>query len=143
LFFFFSETPLTLAVTVKKPARVLIALVNGGALLDYRTRDGSTALHRAVEAASLEALSTLLELGASPNYRDAKGLTPLYLTVTTRADPMLTRTLLHERATIGAQDTQGWQEVHQVRNTISKVGSKTLTFALGSGVITDCVKAFS
>ncbi|KAK3912334.1 SH3 and multiple ankyrin repeat domains protein 3 [Frankliniella fusca] len=107
------ETPLTLAVGIKKPGKVLMALVNGGAILDYRTREGSTAMHRAVEKSSLEALTTLLELGASPNYKDGKGLTPLYLTVTHRTDPMLAQTLLHDRAVIGAQDLQGWQEVHQ------------------------------
>ncbi len=114
LYPFAAETPLTLAVGIKKPGKVLMALVNGGAILDYRTRDGSTAMHRAVEKSSLEALTTLLELGASPNYKDGKGLTPLYLTVTHRTDPMLAQTLLHDRAVIGAQDLQGWQEVHQV-----------------------------
>ncbi|KAK7793822.1 hypothetical protein R5R35_014324 [Gryllus longicercus] len=107
------ETPLTLATGIKKPSKVLIALVNGGALLDYRTKDGSTAMHRAVERNSLEAVTTLLELGASPNYKDGKGLTPLYLAVTCRTDPLLCEALLHDRAVIGAQDLQGWQEVHQ------------------------------
>jgi SH3 and multiple ankyrin repeat domains protein len=51
------ETPLTIAVASKKPQKLLIALVNGGALLDYRTKDGSTALHRAVERDSYEAVS--------------------------------------------------------------------------------------
>lgn len=110
----FTETPLTLATGIKKPGKVLIALVNGGALLDYRTRDGATAMHRSVERNNLEAVTTLLELGASPNYKDAKGLTPLYLAVTCRTDPMLCEGLLHDRAAIGAQDLQGWQEVHQV-----------------------------
>lgn len=82
--------------------------------MDYRTRDGSTAMHRAVERNSLEAVKTLLELGASPNYKDAKGLTPLYLSVTNNSDPLLCEGLLHDHATIGAQDLQGWQEVHQV-----------------------------
>lgn len=35
------ETPLTLAATVKKPAKVLIALVNGGALLGKLFAKGS------------------------------------------------------------------------------------------------------
>ncbi|XP_037870896.1 SH3 and multiple ankyrin repeat domains protein 3 isoform X3 [Bombyx mori] len=107
------ETPLTIAAGLKSPAKILIALVNGGALLDYRTRDGSTAMHRAVEKNSLEAVKTLLELGASPNYKDGKGLTPLYLSVTNKTDPLLCETLLHDHATIGATDLQGWQEVHQ------------------------------
>ncbi|XP_015834869.1 SH3 and multiple ankyrin repeat domains protein 3 isoform X3 [Tribolium castaneum] len=111
------ETPLTLATGIKKPSKVLIALVNGGALLDYRTKDGSTAMHRSVEHNSLEAMKTLLELGASPNYKDAKGLTPLYLTITHNVDPQFTETLLHDHATTGAQDLQGWQEVHQACKT--------------------------
>lgn len=41
----------------QKPQKLLIALVNGGALLDYRTKDGSTALHRAVEKDCYEAVS--------------------------------------------------------------------------------------
>ncbi|XP_070151302.1 protein shank isoform X9 [Polyergus mexicanus] len=113
------ETPLTLATTLKKPSKVIIALVNGGALLDYRTKEGLTAMHRAVERNSLEAVKTLLELGASPNYKDTKGLTPLYYSVIHKTDPMLCETLLHDHATIGAQDLQGWQEVHQAcRNNL-------------------------
>lgn len=50
------ETPLTLATGTKKPNKILIALVNGGAILDYRTKDGNTALHRAVERDCLEAV---------------------------------------------------------------------------------------
>ncbi|XP_077493882.1 SH3 and multiple ankyrin repeat domains prosap isoform X3 [Amblyomma americanum] len=107
------ETPLTLASGLKSPSKVIIALVNGGALLDYRTKDGRTALHRAVEKNNLEALKTLLDLGASPNYKDARGLTPLYYTVLWNADPQLAETLLHDHALPGVADPQGWQEVHQ------------------------------
>lgn len=57
---------------------------------------------------------TLLELGASPNYKDARGLTPLYFSVTRKSDPKISESLLHDHATLGIQDTQGWQEVHQV-----------------------------
>lgn len=71
-------------------------------------------MHRAVEHKSLEAMRTLLELGASPNYKDGKGITALYLTITQNVDHQFTETLLHDHATIGAQDLQGWQEVHQV-----------------------------
>uniref|UniRef100_A0A336MAI3 CSON014357 protein n=1 Tax=Culicoides sonorensis TaxID=179676 RepID=A0A336MAI3_CULSO len=107
------ETPLTLATRSKKPNKLLIALVNGGAILDYRTKDGVTALHRAVEFDCLEAVSTLLELGASPNYRDTKGITPVYLSIVKKSNPKICEILLHDHATLGVQDTQGWQEVHQ------------------------------
>ncbi|XP_066989733.1 protein shank isoform X5 [Macrobrachium rosenbergii] len=107
------ETPLSLAARIKKPSRMMMSMVNGGALLDYRTKDGVTAMHRAVQANNFEAVKTLLDLGASPNYRDSRGLTPLYYSVTHCTDPLLCEALLHDYAVIGAADNQGWQETHQ------------------------------
>lgn len=52
-----NETPLTIAVGAKKPNKLLIALVNGGAIMDYRAKDGSTPMHRAVEKNSLESIT--------------------------------------------------------------------------------------
>lgn len=117
--FFLPETPLTMAALMKKPTKLLMALVNGGALLDYRTKEGCTGMHRAVEAKSYEAVKTMLDLGGSPNYKDSKGLTPLYLSVSLQADPAMTQLLLHDHAFIGAQDLQGWHEVHQVSRSLS------------------------
>lgn len=120
-FFLITETPLTLATGVKsKTARLIMSLINGGAIIDFRTKDGSTAMHSAVIKNNCEALRTLLDLGASPNYKDAKGLTPLYLTVTQSADVDLMDTLLHDHAQIGLADLQGWQEVHQVIKMMHK-----------------------
>ena len=117
----FSETPLSLISGIRsKPSRMVMALVNGGAILDFRTKDGSTAMHRAVTTNNVETVRTMLELGASPNYRDSKNLTPLYHSVIQDTDPVITETLLHDHATTGAQDLQGWQEVHQVRNISSQ-----------------------
>lgn len=113
-----TETPLTLAAMSSCPGPLLLALVNGGALIDYRTRCGSTALHRASEKNNLDAVRTLLDLGASPNVRDAKGLTPLWTAVSAKASPMLCQALLHDYSIHGVQDAQGWHEVHQVRLTI-------------------------
>lgn len=59
-------------------------------------------------------LQTLLDLGASPNYKDTKGLTPLYFTLLHASDHSLTELLLHDHAFVGTCDPQGWQEVHQV-----------------------------
>ena len=70
---------------------------------------------------NIEAVRTMLELGASPNYRDSKNLSPLYHSCAAAAtDPAITETLLHDHAHIGAQDLQGWQEVHQVSNISSQ-----------------------
>lgn len=67
-----------------------------------------------------------MELGASPNYRDAKMLTPVYYSVTKRTDPKITESLLHDHATLGTQDTQGWNEVHQVMERKNKLNKKNL-----------------
>ncbi|XP_053200844.1 uncharacterized protein LOC128385930 isoform X2 [Panonychus citri] len=92
--------------------RVIVALVNGGALLDFRTKDGRTPLHVAVQKSNYVALKTFLDLGASPNYRDAAGLTPLFYSILYSANPKLTQLLLHEHSIHGVADAQGWQEVH-------------------------------
>ena len=105
-----------MAAVSTRPGPLLLALVGGGALLDYRTRCGSTALHRAAEKNNIEAVRTLLDLGASPGVRDGKGLTPLYNAILNKSSPMLCQALLHDYSTLGIQDAQGWHEVHQVRD---------------------------
>ena len=60
-------------------------------------------------------VQTLLDLGASPNYKDTKGLTPLYHCVLNdTSSPQCTQMLLHDHAEIEHRDTAGWTELHQV-----------------------------
>lgn len=56
----------------------------------------------------------LLSLGASPDYKDRCGLTPLYHTVLTGGDTSCCETLLYYRAKLGTRDENGWDESHQV-----------------------------
>ncbi|XP_068050346.1 SH3 and multiple ankyrin repeat domains protein 2 isoform X1 [Anomalospiza imberbis] len=107
------ETPLTLAAQLDNTIEVIKALKNGGAHLDFRAKDGMTALHKAARAKNQVALKTLLELGASPNYKDSCGLTPLYHTAVVGGDPFCCELLLHEHATVSCKDENGWQEIHQ------------------------------
>nr|XP_047914685.1 SH3 and multiple ankyrin repeat domains protein 2 isoform X10 [Anser cygnoides] len=72
-----------------------------------------TALHKAARAKNQVTLKTLLELGASPNYKDSCGLTPLYHTAVVGGDPYCCELLLHEHATVSCKDENGWQEIHQ------------------------------
>lgn len=58
---------------------------------------------------------TLLELGASPDYKDSYGLTPLYHTAIVGGDPYCCELLLHEHAAVCCRDENGWHEIHQVR----------------------------
>ena len=51
-----SETPLTLAVTLAKPQDIILMLIDGGALLDFRSRTGLTPMHVAAKLGSCEAV---------------------------------------------------------------------------------------
>lgn len=58
------------------------------------------------------ALKTYLDLGASPNYKDANGLTPLFYSIIHKSNPKITQLLLYERSLHGVADEKGWRELH-------------------------------
>ncbi|KAI4895621.1 hypothetical protein NFI96_028071 [Prochilodus magdalenae] len=107
------ESPLTLAAQIDSSADLIKVLRSGGAHLDFRTRDGITALHKAVQTHNHVALTTLLDLGASPDYKDSRGLTPLYHSAMVGGDPYCCELLLYDHAQLGYSDENGWQEIHQ------------------------------
>ncbi|KAM9772453.1 SH3 and multiple ankyrin repeat domains protein 3 isoform 2-T2 [Syngnathus typhle] len=107
------ECPLTLAVQLEESCELIKVLRSGGAHLDFRTRDGITALHRAVMCRNSAALTTLLDLGASPDYKDSRGLTPLYHSAMVGGAPYCCELLLQDHAILGMTDENGWQEIHQ------------------------------
>lgn len=140
------ECPLSLAAQLDNATDLLKVLRNGGAHLDFRTRDGLTAVHCATRQRNAGALTvsegrtpvwrdsmqkaglgmdsevpypqTLLDLGASPDYKDSRGLTPLYHSALGGGDALCCELLLHDHAQLGTTDENGWQEIHQV----SRVG---------------------
>ncbi|XP_031425313.1 SH3 and multiple ankyrin repeat domains protein 2 isoform X5 [Clupea harengus] len=107
------ETPLTFAAHLDNMVETMKVLKNGGAHLDFRAKDGMTALHKAARSKNQVTLTTLLELGASPDYKDSRGLTALYHTAMVGGDPYCCELLLHEHAAVCCQDENGWHEVHQ------------------------------
>ncbi|XP_066230193.1 SH3 and multiple ankyrin repeat domains protein 1 isoform X2 [Saccopteryx leptura] len=107
------ETPLTLAAQTEGSVDVIRTLCLGGAHIDFRARDGMTALHKAACARHCLALTALLDLGGSPNYKDRRGLTPLFHTAMVGGDPRCCELLLYNRAQLGIADENGWQEIHQ------------------------------
>ncbi|ESP03120.1 hypothetical protein LOTGIDRAFT_171723 [Lottia gigantea] len=109
------ETPLTMAVTLSrdKCREMIMSIVSGGAHIDFRNKQGLTPMHQAAIRGNLEAIRALLDLGASPDYKDYRNLTPLYYCVSNDTNAMCVETLLHERAVIGTHDEQGWFEIHQ------------------------------
>lgn len=56
----FTETPLTLAAHLDNMVEMITALKNGGAHLDFRSRDGMTPLHKAARAKNQTALKVSL-----------------------------------------------------------------------------------
>uniref|UniRef100_M4AHD3 SH3 and multiple ankyrin repeat domains 2 n=1 Tax=Xiphophorus maculatus TaxID=8083 RepID=M4AHD3_XIPMA len=107
------ESPLTAAAQLDNGVEMIKVLRNGGAHLDFRAKDGLTSLHKAARAKNQLILMTLLELGASPDYKDSRGLTPLYHSVVTGGDPGCCELLLSQHASVCCQDENGWHEVHQ------------------------------
>ncbi|XP_037346941.2 SH3 and multiple ankyrin repeat domains protein 2-like isoform X2 [Pungitius pungitius] len=107
------ESPLTFAAHLDDVVELIKVLKSGGAHLDFRAKDGMTALHKAARSKNLVALTTLLELGASPDYKDSRGLTPLYHSVLVGGDPGCCELLLSQHAAVCCQDENGWHEVHQ------------------------------
>lgn len=61
-------------------------------------------------------LQTLLDLGTSPDYKDSRGLTPLYHSAMVGGDPYCCELLLYDHAQLGYSDENGWQEIHQVNH---------------------------
>ncbi|CDQ88516.1 unnamed protein product [Oncorhynchus mykiss] len=112
------ECPLTMASQLEGCADLIKVLKSGGAHLDFRTQDGITALHKAVRTKNHTALITLLDLGASPDYKDSRGLSPLYHSSMVGGDPYCCELLLHDHAQVGCVDENGWQEIHQVNTHI-------------------------
>ena len=49
-----AETPLTLATELRQPLSMMLALVEGGAHLDYRNKASLTAMHKAAISGRLE-----------------------------------------------------------------------------------------
>ncbi|MBC8479545.1 MAG: ankyrin repeat domain-containing protein [FCB group bacterium] len=69
------STPLITAALFGKTDEA-IALIEGGADLNYQNNEGSTALHTAVFACRLEIVNALLENGADKNLKNAAGRIP-------------------------------------------------------------------
>ncbi|XP_034536161.1 LOW QUALITY PROTEIN: SH3 and multiple ankyrin repeat domains protein 2-like [Notolabrus celidotus] len=107
------ESPLTFAAHLDNMVEMIKVLRNGGAHLDFRAKDGMTSLHKASRSKNQVTLMTLLELGASPDYKDSRGLTPLYHSVVVGGDPGCCELLLNHHAFVCCQDENGWHEVHQ------------------------------
>lgn len=81
---------------------------------------------------------TLLDLGASPDYKDSRGLTPLYHSALGGGDALCCELLLHDHAQLGTTDENGWQEIHQVGRECE--GGECLLLSGGKGEVPGSVR---
>jgi ankyrin repeat protein len=89
-------------------------------------------LHAACEAGSLALLKLLLEFGANPNGRDAKGRTPLHVAVESSQHAVIP-VLLKFKADVEAADSQGLRPLHlAVSNTTDRL-TKAVLLLLRAG----------
>ncbi|OWK49515.1 SH3 and multiple ankyrin repeat domains protein 1, partial [Lonchura striata] len=93
-------------------AEKVARLLERGLDPNYHDSD-SGGCHQGVPRVSRCHPQALLDLGGSPNYKDRRGLTPLYHTAMVGGDPRCCELLLYNRAHIGTADENGWQEIHQ------------------------------
>jgi SH3 and multiple ankyrin repeat domains protein len=108
------ETPLTIACSLADPRTMIMTLYNGGAHLDFRSRDTFTPMHKSASIGNDTALKALLELGAFAEVFDAKHLTPLYYAITNSSSVQSIEYLLFNGSPIGIKDQNNWQEIHHV-----------------------------
>ncbi|MCP9261813.1 SH3 and multiple ankyrin repeat domains protein 3 [Dirofilaria immitis] len=108
------KTPLTLVCSLPHSESFIKALVEHGAHIDFRNTDGQTAMHKAAYWSLAENVNCLLELGASPNYRDPLGLTPLYYNMLqSSSKSSVAQMLLYNYSDIAVTDLDGNREIHQ------------------------------
>lgn len=106
------ETPLTIAASLAEPRSMIMTLYNGGAHLDFRSRDTLTPMHKAATIGNDKALKTLLELGAFAEVRDGRQLTPLYYSIVNASSVQSIEYLLFNGSSIGVHDDNNWHEIH-------------------------------
>jgi SH3/ankyrin repeat-containing protein len=87
-------------------------LYNGGAHLDFRSRDTLTAMHKSAQLDNDIALNILLELGGFADVKDSKNLTPLFYAMYNASSIKCVELLLYNGSIIGCKDDNNWQETH-------------------------------
>ena len=106
-------TPLHQAATSSKSAAVVQALLEIGADLDARDKNGFTPLHRAAMYSRHPAvIQALLDAGADLNARDNGGFAPLHRAAVGSKTPAVVKLLLDVGADLNARDKNGFTPLY-------------------------------
>lgn len=106
------ETPLTIAASLAEPRDMIMALCEGGAHLDFRSRDSLTPMHKAAIIGNEKAIKCLLDMGSFADLKCSRMLTPLYYAVMNGSSVQCIEHLLFNGSPVGIRDENNWQEIH-------------------------------
>ena len=124
------DTDLHVAARLKLPL-LTVSLVEQGADVNARNKDGWTPLHVAAREDASAAAAVLLEQGADANARETLfGWTPLHLAAAKGDASATAEVLLSHKADVQAKDKFGWTPLH---SAASNNAHETAEVLLNSG----------
>ena len=107
-------------------------LVQHGAQVDVKTRNGVQPIHQASWSGSIEALNALFDAGAAADCSDGLGYQPIHWATMTSDQPEVIKYLVDKKADIEAAASDGSRAVHLTcrrepanLHTILSLGAKT------------------
>lgn len=115
----YGTRPLLIAAKKDNPELVGL-LIQYGADIEGKDRNGMTALMAAIAAGQTENFYTLLEAGAEINARDQRGLTPL-MWATIKGFPHMVEILLGRNAMVNLKTAEGYTALRLSRRIIADI----------------------
>jgi ankyrin repeat protein len=117
----------------KRSARLVRLLIERGADIEAKDKDGQTVLHVAARG-DYAITALLLEHGADVNATDVHGITPLHTAILENNDDNIVKLLIAQGAVVNARDEDGYTPLHVASLGISD-NSAAIQLLLAHGAI--------
>jgi len=127
--------PLHLALYYKDEAKAK-ALIEAGADVNERTRNGTSPLHRAIKAGFTDIAQLLIEKGADVNAKSNWGWTPLHAAVC--HDHQMVSVLVAKGANLDARDGSTQTPLNFYTRAFLNFNCNVLTSQPGGGLVGRC-----
>lgn len=127
------QSPLSRALSTRK-IDTCQSLLNHGADLCWRDRNGRNLLHHALDGAPFnDGVHLLLESGIEVNARDNRGVTPLFIAASF-GRPQLVSALIENDAEVNITDIEGYTPLHYVVRDYGGPTAQIIKTLLDNGV---------